>query len=330
MSAVRGVNVDGVMRTLLSRGLVEEVGSEHETGAILYATSAYFLERLGLRSLDELPELAPYLPSSTPSTSTPRTSRSEAMSDHDRDDEHEPKAVRLQKVMAAAGVGSRRACEVLIDQGRVEVDGRKVREQGLRVDPDTAVIKVDGLRITTSTTLTYLALNKPEGVISTLSDPEGRPCIGDYVFGRKERLFYVGRLDAETEGLLLLTNDGELAHRLTHPSYEVEKTYLAEIEAPVPRDIGRRLRAGVDLDDGPAYATSFRVVSSSANRAMVESRCTRPATTSSGGCSRPSTGRSPGWCARRWARSARPAEGRGRPRADPARGRRALRPRRPL
>ena len=201
------------------------------------------------------------------------------MSDHDDQhgtdpttypDDGEPQAIRLQKVLASAGVGSRRACEVLIDQGRVEVDGKKVREQGMRVDPHKAVIKVDGLRITTSSTLTYLALNKPEGVITTLSDPEGRPCVGDYVFGRRERLFYVGRLDAETEGLLLLTNDGELAHRLTHPSWEVEKTYLAEIEAPVPRDLGRKLRDGIDLDDGPAYADSFRVVSSSANRAMVE------------------------------------------------------------
>jgi 23S rRNA pseudouridine2605 synthase len=185
--------------------------------------------------------------------------------------QYEPaEPIRLQKVMAAAGVGSRRACEDLIDKGRVEVNGKKVREQGMRVDPETAVIKVDGLRITTSTTLTYLALNKPEGVISTLSDPEGRMCVGDYVFGRKERLFYVGRLDAATEGLLLLTNDGELAHRLTHPSYEVEKKYLAEIEAPVPRDLGRILKAGVELDDGMAYATGFKVVSSSANRAMVE------------------------------------------------------------
>jgi len=190
------------------------------------------------------------------------------MSEHS--DQTGDTAVRLQKVMAAAGVGSRRACEVLIDQGRVEVDGKKVREQGMRVDPETAVIKVDGLRITTSTSLTYLALNKPEGVVSTLSDPEGRPNIGDYVFGRKERLFYVGRLDVETEGLLLLTNDGELAHRLTHPSYEVEKTYMAEIEAPVPRDLGRRLKDGVDLEDGPARLDSFRVVSSHANRAMVE------------------------------------------------------------
>ena len=190
------------------------------------------------------------------------------MSDHDQYEPAEP--IRLQKVMASAGVGSRRACEDLIEKGRVEVNGKKVREQGMRVDPETAVIKVDGLRITTSTTLTYLALNKPEGVISTLSDPEGRMCVGDYVFGRKERLFYVGRLDAATEGLLILTNDGELAHRLTHPSYEVEKKYLAEIEAPVPRDLGRRLKEGVDLDDGPARATGFKVVSSSANRAMVE------------------------------------------------------------
>ena len=197
------------------------------------------------------------------------------MSEHDEQQDHPPQAIRLQKVMAAAGVGSRRACEVLIDKGRVEVDGKKVREQGMRVDPDTAVIKVDGLRITTSKHLTYLALNKPEGVISTLSDPEGRPNVGDYVFGRKERLFYVGRLDAETEGLLLLTNDGELAHRLTHPSYEVEKTYVAEIEGPVPRDIGKRLREGVELDDGMAYAgPSSRSTPSLSRRPM--SRGTGP------------------------------------------------------
>lgn len=178
--------------------------------------------------------------------------------------------VRLQKVLAGAGVGSRRACEELIAAGRVEVDGTVVREMGVRVDPSRAVVRVDGMRIATGTRTVHLAFNKPVGVLSTMSDDRGRPCLGDYVANRSERLFHVGRLDADTEGLLLLTNDGDLAHRLAHPSYEVPKTYLAEIAAPVPRDLGRRLRAGVELDDGPARADSFRVVGSTAGRAMVE------------------------------------------------------------
>jgi 23S rRNA pseudouridine2605 synthase len=179
--------------------------------------------------------------------------------------------VRLQKVLAAAGVGSRRACEELIAAGRVEVDGRRVTEMGMRVDPAKAVIKVDGLRITTDEAgLVHLALNKPRGVVSTMSDPEGRPSLGDYVVGRRERLFHVGRLDADTEGLILLTNDGELAHRLTHPSYGVAKTYLAEVAGPVPRDIGKRLRAGVELDDGVVNVDSFRITGRSAGRVMLE------------------------------------------------------------
>jgi 23S rRNA pseudouridine2605 synthase len=180
------------------------------------------------------------------------------------------RGIRLQKVLAGAGIGSRRACEQLIAEGRVEVDGAVVREQGVRVDPASAVIRVDGLRVPVGARTVYLAFNKPVGVLSSMSDERGRPCVGDYVAQRKERLFHVGRLDADTEGLLLLTNDGELGHRLAHPSYEVPKTYLAEIGAPVPRDLGRRLRAGVELDDGPAHADSFRVVGSSAGRAMVE------------------------------------------------------------
>jgi 23S rRNA pseudouridine2605 synthase len=179
-------------------------------------------------------------------------------------------AVRLQKVLAEAGVGSRRACEELIDAGRVEVDGTVVRTQGLKVDPATAVVRVDGLRVPTAPDTTYLALNKPRGVVSTMSDPQGRPCLGDLVRERRERLFHVGRLDADTEGLLLLTNDGELAHRLAHPSYGVLKTYLAEVPGPVPRDLGRRLRAGVELDDGPVTVDGFRVVGGAGSRAMVE------------------------------------------------------------
>lgn len=183
----------------------------------------------------------------------------------------EAAGVRLQKVLAAAGVGSRRACEELIAAGRVEVDGRIVREMGVRVDPAHAVIKVDGMRVTTPESgLVYLALNKPAGVVSTMSDPQGRPNLGDFVKERRERLFHVGRLDLDTEGLILLTNDGELAHRLTHPRFEVHKTYLVEIQGPLPRDLGRRLRTGVDLEDGPVTVHSFRVVGRSNSRVMVE------------------------------------------------------------
>jgi 23S rRNA pseudouridine2605 synthase len=178
--------------------------------------------------------------------------------------------IRLQKVLAAAGVGSRRACEELIAEGRVSVDGEPVLEQGRRVDPESAVIRVDGMRVTTATNRIYLALNKPKGMVSAMTDPEGRPTVGDLVIDRKERLFHVGRLDADTEGLLLLTNDGELAHRLSHPSYEVPKTYLAEIIGPVQKDVGKRLRAGVLLEDGPVKVDSFRLVDSAANKVLVE------------------------------------------------------------
>jgi 23S rRNA pseudouridine2605 synthase len=187
----------------------------------------------------------------------------------------DPRGVRLQKVLARAGVASRRAAEELIAAGRVEVDGEVVREPGRRVNPLTAVIRVDGSRVVVREDLMYLALNKPRGVHSTMSDEQGRPCVGDYVRSHAERfhigrLFHVGRLDADTEGLLLLTNDGELAHRLAHPSYEVLKTYLAQVPGPVPRDLGRRLRAGMTLDDGPVQVHSFRVVDATPGRAMVE------------------------------------------------------------
>lgn len=190
-----------------------------------------------------------------------------------------PSGVRLQKVLAAAGVASRRASEELIAAGRVTVDGEVVREQGRRVDPATAEIRVDGVRITTAESgLVHLALNKPTGVVSSMHDEEGRPDLSRYVKGRAgkdasgkaTRLFHVGRLDVDTEGLILLTNEGELAHRLTHPSYGVQKTYLAEVPGPVPRGLGTRLREGVDLDDGPVRVDSFRVVGRSGSRIMVE------------------------------------------------------------
>ena len=182
----------------------------------------------------------------------------------------EEDGVRLQKVMASAGVGSRRACEELIAKGRVSVDGVVVREQGMRVDPETAVVRVDDMRINTGTTRVYLALNKPRGMVTAMSDSTGRPTVGDLIEQRTDRLFHVGRLDADTEGLLLLTNDGELTHRLTHPSFEVPKTYLAEVIGPVARDVGRRLKAGVELEDGIARVDEFRLLSSSGNRVMLE------------------------------------------------------------
>jgi 23S rRNA pseudouridine2605 synthase len=178
--------------------------------------------------------------------------------------------IRLQRVLAAAGHGSRRACEQLIADGRVSVDGEIVRQQGLRVDPRRAVVRVDGARVQTDDRLVHLAVNKPLGMLSTMSDPAGRPSIGDLLASRVDRLFHVGRLDLDTEGLLLVTNDGELAHRLTHPSYEVPKTYLAEVGGPVPRGLGQTLRQGIDLEDGPARVDAFRIVGRAGNRVLVE------------------------------------------------------------
>ena len=142
--------------------------------------------------------------------------------------DHESKErPRLQKVLAQAGVASRRASEELIVQGRVEVNGEVANVLGTRVDPTRDVIRVDGRRVVVDPTKVYLALNKPRGVVSTMSDPEGRPCLADFVRDRPERLYHVGRLDTDTEGLILLVNDGDFAHRMTHPSYGVQKTYVA-------------------------------------------------------------------------------------------------------
>jgi 23S rRNA pseudouridine2605 synthase len=181
-----------------------------------------------------------------------------------------PGGARLQKVMAEAGIGSRRYCEELIGEGRVEVDGEIVRRFGARVDPETQVIRVDGRRIPAKAGLAYLAFNKPPKVLTAMSDPHGRKTVADFLGDRSQRLFHIGRLDYDTEGLMLLTNDGELAHRLAHPSFEVAKTYLADVGGQVPRDLGRRLMAGIELDDGVAVADRFRVIDRSGQRALVE------------------------------------------------------------
>lgn len=183
----------------------------------------------------------------------------------------DPSRIRLQRALAAAGVGSRRACEELIEQGRVAVDGAVVTVQGSRVDPTSQVITVDGERVAAAKTgMVYLALNKPRGMVSTMADERGRASLGDLVGDRSQRVFHVGRLDADSEGLLLLTNDGTLAHRLAHPKYLVHKTYLAEIQGPLGKAVGRRLRNGVELADGIAKADSVRAVGAFAGRVHLE------------------------------------------------------------
>ena len=185
-------------------------------------------------------------------------------------DVHDPDGVRLQKVLAAAGLGSRRACEDLISAGRVTVDGNRVDELGVRVDPLTAVIHVDGMRVQLDSSIVTIALNKPKGVVSTMHDPEGRPSIGQFVSDREERLFHVGRLDAETEGLILLTNDGDLANRLSHPSHGVTKVYLVQLEGRVTPTLGTRLIKGIELEDGVAKIDKFQIVQTTPQASLVE------------------------------------------------------------
>ncbi|MGH3740072.1 MAG: pseudouridine synthase [Micromonosporaceae bacterium] len=176
---------------------------------------------------------------------------------------------RLQKVLASAGVGSRRVCEELIAEGRVTVDGQPA-ELGLKVDARTAAIHVDGARVVTDDRIVHLAVNKPVGVLSAMSDDRGRKTLADLLPDLGPRLFHIGRLDADSEGLLLVSNDGELAHRLTHPSYGVPKTYRCEVSGSPTKAARRRLLAGVDLEDGAAAADQMRVVSSLGDRALIE------------------------------------------------------------
>lgn len=166
--------------------------------------------------------------------------------------------VRLQKFMADCGVASRRACETLIVDGRVKVNGKVVRILGTKIDPLKHQVEVDGKQLTSNLTKTYIAFHKPRGILSTMLDPENRPSLQDYFGDFEERLFHVGRLDKESEGLILLTNDGQWAHRASHPSFEIEKTYLVETKEPLTRTALQRLISGVDLDDGFAQVSSAR------------------------------------------------------------------------
>ena len=196
-----------------------------------------------------------------------------------QDDPHVASGQRLQKVLAHAGVASRRACEQLIADGRVSVDGITVTEAGVRVDPLTQEIRVDGSRILTNPELITLMLHKPAGVVTTMEDPEGRPTVAqygrDYLAEHPElpdslRRVHVGRLDTETAGLLLLSNDGELSHRLMHPSFEIAKTYVAIVEGQVEPWVPRKLRRGIELEDGEAKADRVTVKDSGPRGSIVE------------------------------------------------------------
>lgn len=181
-----------------------------------------------------------------------------------------PGGVRLQKVLSQAGVASRRNAEIMIDEGRVEVNGELVTEQGRRVDPAHDIIRVDGKRIPPQAAHLYVVLNKPRGVVSTMEDPHGRQALAEIVRAfTPERLFHVGRLDAETEGLLILTNDGEFSQRMMHPSFEVPKIYVAEIAGVITEASLKKLRSGIELDDGPVKPDKVELLQRGADRSLV-------------------------------------------------------------
>ena len=169
--------------------------------------------------------------------------------------------MRLNKIIADAGITSRRGADELIADGRVTVDGRPVRELGAKIDPDKHEVAVDGETIKRSLTKSYLVLHKPKGVLSTMYDPEGRPSLADFIDLRKERLFHVGRLDKDSEGLILLTNDGDLTFRATHPSFGLEKTYIIEFEGRLETGVDKVLLKGVELEDGMGRVLSFKQLS---------------------------------------------------------------------
>jgi len=169
--------------------------------------------------------------------------------------------MRLNKIIADAGITSRRGADELIESGRVSVDGITIREMGSKFDPDLVQVMVDGETITRSMSKSYLVLHKPKGVLSTMYDPDGRPSLSDFIDLRKERLFHVGRLDKDSEGLILLTNDGDLTFRATHPSFGLEKTYIIEHEGKLPTGIDKILLKGIELEDGMGRVLTYKELS---------------------------------------------------------------------
>lgn len=199
----------------------------------------------------------------------PRASRPGGRSGDTGDTGDTGGAERLQKVLAAAGLGSRRQCETMIEEGRVEVDRRVVTQLGTKVEPHRQEVRVDGEPLP-QPRLVYYAVHKPAGVVSTSRDPAGRPRIIDLVPPSAGRLFSIGRLDMSSEGLILLTNDGELSNRLTHPRYGVDKTYLVQVAGHPDYDVLKTLRRGVHLAEGFAHAESARIKSRRKQSAILE------------------------------------------------------------
>ena len=182
----------------------------------------------------------------------------------------EPEGVRLQKVLAHAGVASRRVVEDMIVQGRIRVNGEVVYELGRRIDPDVDLVDVDGTAVQLDVSKRYVMLNKPTGIVSTMKDEQGRPDLREFTDEYEERLYNVGRLDAETSGLLILTNDGELAHVLAHPKFGVTKVYIARVEGKVLPQTIAKLTKGIELEDGPIKADKARLLDTSGNTSLVE------------------------------------------------------------
>lgn len=182
----------------------------------------------------------------------------------------EPEGVRLQKVLAAAGVASRRVVEQYIVEGRINVNGEVVTELGRRIDPENDRVDVDGTAIQLDVSKRYVMLNKPTGVVSTMKDENGRPDLRRFTQDWEERLYNVGRLDADTSGLLILTNDGELAHVLAHPSFGVTKVYIAKVEGTVTAQTIAALTKGLDLEDGFIQADKARLLDASQGASLVE------------------------------------------------------------
>ncbi|MEJ6607133.1 MAG: pseudouridine synthase [Candidatus Planktophila sp.] len=176
-------------------------------------------------------------------------------------DSQEMSELRLNKIIADAGITSRRGADELIANGRVSVDGFIIRELGAKFDPDIVKVMVDGETITRTLSKSYLILHKPKGVLSTMFDPEGRPSLADFIDLRRERLFHVGRLDKDSEGLILLTNDGDLTFRATHPSFGLEKTYIIEFDGKLPPGVDKILLKGIELEDGMGRVLSFQQLS---------------------------------------------------------------------
>ena len=184
---------------------------------------------------------------------------------------HDNEGIRLQKLLAQAGFGSRRKCEEIITDGRVEIDGELITELGTRVDPKRQEVRVDGSRVRVNPNHVTLALNKPKRVLSAMEDPKGRYTLRDIVGDKYERIFHMGRLDYDSEGLILMTNDGELSQHVMHPKYEVEKTYIATLEGRISGQVCRRLvTTGVQLDDGWIKLDRCAILDASRDNTLVK------------------------------------------------------------